>query len=241
MKKINVKCELPANMYTLRSFKLKFDGGIKHHISLGGERTFEFEQKNAQLSARIDFLSQKLDLDNSEDEIYIVLGMRGNNMFEWFLNGLYPRGLMLKQVDRNDYLNYGPVHYSSNVKTVRGVDSYTLFIVALLSVGMIYQGIQFSDVHDGLTEFLYSTSFISIATISRLYFKKSATEAWAYMSNFVIISSLMVIAIIWAGKYGLALAGLWVQVPILIVLRSLVYVKTGARKDLSFDSTLKQG
>jgi hypothetical protein len=227
MVKINIKCAFPANWYQLRSLKLKFEDGTIVRIAPGQDRKIEFEKMPSSVSARIDFLSQHITIDTKDEEAFVVLGMRGNSMLKWTLNGFNPNGLLLEQVNLETYNAFGKAHYIEKGKAVKQIDRFTFFLVSLISVGMIYQGIQFGVIQPNLSEFLYASSFIGFATIFRLYFKRTFTQGWLYISYMGTISLLMVISIIWAGKYGLTLSWLWIQLPVLICLRSVMFVKKG--------------
>ena len=222
-KSLNIKCLFPGNNYLLRKVVIKTCNGKVYRIGHG--ETIQISHEGGSLYFRLDYHRFKLDVDEVQEQSYILVYLKCRDVFPFYYTDLMFKNAMIAEiVDESCFKNFEN-NYPITEKVVLSEFSKTkktiVFFTALLFTGFLVYSIGWVPITSSDRNFYFLLGLVGLILSLRLYFfRRRIIQKHFFYS--IIAVSLLPLSMVLFSNINMIIKVILASVSILIFILATI-------------------
>lgn len=223
MRTVHIKYNLPYNWGAIRKLGLYFDSLPKQTIMPNQNRSFKIDNTAQSLKIKLDYWRSKIEIPESDEELYITISMKGESPIQWTLHSFTRGALSINLVSQPEFDAFDN-HYAQTNVPIKNLDSVSFVLTAGVTVYMMYKMFSVDRVSEDTSQLIWAT-FILVATMLLVMWKdRKRLSKSSYKSRMILNSIFLFMVVVSLSVQGfLSLGWIVALLPLTVLMRTIVY------------------
>lgn len=219
---IHIKHRLPFNWNYNRPMKLEFhfEGrSTEERILPSQNRKFEIGNSAGKLKMRMGHIKSEIAIPAGREDMYLTIGVKGNNALAWFYHYGMPVGIDANVVAPEEFVAFDD-RYAESQTPLKRIDSVSFFLSLGVMAYLLY-AIFTGDSTDDIASLVWATAVIGVTTLLILRKDRKKISVFTYKSRMFLFGGLLAVTTFtMAIEHGLELGWLVVLLPLTVLART---------------------